>query len=210
MSTDAGIRDRIIDAALALAAERGWRGLALADVADAAGLPLADVAGLYRDKGAILAGLARRADRAVLAGTEREDRDQPARNRLLDVLMRRLDSLRPCRDGLRAVRRDSPTTAAASLMRSMAAMLEAAGIPADGARGTVRAAGLAAIYLSTLRVWLDDEDDGAALAHCARQLDRADRLVSACRRCGSRPVGETPGREPPDQAPEESAASNAV
>lgn len=186
MDENADTEGRVVDAAMALAAERGWRGLALADVAEAAGLPLAEVAERWRDKNAVLAALGRRADRAVLAGTESDDREQPARDRLLDVLMRRLDALRPYRDGLSAVRRDplSAVCAGPALLCSMGVMLEAAGIASDGARGRLRAKGLAAVYLSTLRVWLDDdsEDFGPTTAHLARRLACADRLVAALRR----------------------------
>lgn len=214
-----GERDaRIVDAALSLAAARGWRGLALADIAAAAGLSLAEVAARYPGKGAILDGLARRADLAVLAGAREEDRDQPARDRLLDALMRRFDALRPWREGLRAVRRDPAAAvgAAPALMRSMTATLEAAGIPGDGPGGFVRAAGLAAIYLSALRVWLDDEseDGGATTAHLARRLERADRLLAACRRCARRGRSADARAAASDQAPEAGAgtgeAPNAV
>ena len=196
--TGAAPDDRIIDAALALAAERGWRGFALADVAGAAGLPLGEVAERYPGKGAILAGLTRRADRAVLAGFSPEDRGEPARDRVLDALMRRFDALRPWRAGLRAARRDPAVAlcAAPALLRSMAAMLEAAGIAGDGPRGRARAAGLAVIYMSAFRVWLEDDSDdsGATTAHLARALARADRFAGLCRR--RRAASQAPEEEP--------------
>ena len=205
-----GDRDaRVFEAAMRLAAARGWRGLALADIAAAAGIPLAEVAGRYPDKGAVLAGLSKQADSAAFAGAREEDRDQPARDRLLDALMRRFDALRPWREGLRAVRRDPSAVAGAAptLMKSMTATLEAAGIPGDGPGGFVRAAGLAAIYLSALRVWLDDEseDQSATLAHLARRLEQADRLLATCRRC-ARP-GRRAERDQPPEAPETGAAT---
>ena len=40
MVKKADIPDHVIDTALALAAERGWRDLSLADIAEAAKLPL--------------------------------------------------------------------------------------------------------------------------------------------------------------------------
>ena len=84
-------RDRVIDAALKLAAERGWRRLALAEIADAASMTLTEVRSLFPSKSAILNGLQRRTDESVLA-TGPADGSSP-RDRLFDVLMRRFDSL---------------------------------------------------------------------------------------------------------------------
>jgi AcrR family transcriptional regulator len=47
-------RKRVISVALALIAERGWRDLALADIAAAAGLSLSGLYALYPSKQAIL------------------------------------------------------------------------------------------------------------------------------------------------------------
>src|SRR3954453_16884655 len=72
----------IIDTALKLAAEKGWRDLALADIAEAAGMSLAEVYGLHPSKQAILDAYRRGIDRAVLA-----DSDVPegsAKDRLFD------------------------------------------------------------------------------------------------------------------------------
>ena len=94
------IPDRVIDAALALAAERGWRGLTLGDIAKAAKLPLAQVYPVYSSKAAILRGFTRRIDVEVLAGEEPDAGEGSARDRLFEVLMRRLDSLKPHREAL--------------------------------------------------------------------------------------------------------------
>ena len=49
-----GTSQHVIDTALNLAAEKGWRDLALADIAQAAGLSLAELYGLHPSKQAIL------------------------------------------------------------------------------------------------------------------------------------------------------------
>lgn len=193
MVKKADIPDHVVDTALALAAEKGWRRLSLADIAIAAKLPIGAVLGAYRSKAAILAAFARRIDRQVADGTSLEDLERPARERLFDVLMRRFDALAPHRQGLRAIVRDlqrEPLAAAcagATLLCSMAAMLEAAGIRADGIGGLVRTKGLAAIYLATMRVWLDDEteDLSRTMAALHRRLEWADRVITGlCRRRG--------------------------
>src|SRR5262249_14540758 len=56
-------------------------------------------------------------------------------------------------------------------VRSQQWMLTAADISASGPRGMLRAQGLALLFASVLRSWLDDEDPGLAATMAA--LDRA-------------------------------------
>ena len=65
-----GTSQHVIDTALNLAAEKGWRDLALADIAQAAGMSLAELYGLHPSKQAILDAYRRGIDRDVLAETE--------------------------------------------------------------------------------------------------------------------------------------------
>ena len=186
-------RARVIEAALALAARDGWRRVTLAAIATEANVGLADVAGMFRSKAAIMAALARRIDSHMLAGADADLADQPARDRLFELLMLRLDGLTPHREGVRAVARGTcdPLAAAcggATLLRSMALTLEAAGISAAGLAGLVRTKGLAAIYLSVLRGWLRDGDTESAMARLDKQLERADRLIA--RLCRARRPSE--------------------
>jgi AcrR family transcriptional regulator len=176
--------ERIVDAAMALAAERRWREISLSDIAAQAKLELVELYDHYPSKVAILAALSRRIDRLVLAGLEADDAAEPPRERLLDVIMRRLEALSPYKAALGSVLRGTGCDPLALVclgprfLRSMAWSLEAAGIGTSGPRGRLRIKGLALIYLSTLRVWLrDDSDDmGATMAHLDRALRRAERL----------------------------------
>src|ERR1700730_1833993 len=65
-----GQSQHVIDTALNLAAEKGWRDLALADIAQAAGISLAELYALHPSKQAILDAYRRGIDRAVLADAE--------------------------------------------------------------------------------------------------------------------------------------------
>ncbi|MBO0717915.1 MAG: TetR/AcrR family transcriptional regulator, partial [Rhizobiales bacterium] len=56
-------------------------------------------------------------------------------------------------------------------VRSQQWMLTAADIAASGPRGMLRAQGLALLFASVLRTWVDDEDPG--LARTMAALDRA-------------------------------------
>ncbi len=103
--------------------------------------------------------------------------EEPPRERLFDVLMRRLEAMAPHRDAVRSLmrsaRRNPPLALALNRLavRSQQWMLTAAGINASGPRGMVRAQGLALLFASVLREWTRDEDAG--LARTMAALDRA-------------------------------------
>ena len=207
MVKKADIPDHMIDTAMKLAAEGRWRDLSLAEIAEAAKLPISKVTPVYASRQAILDAFVRRIDAAVLAESDSEDLEGSARDRLFDVLMRRFDALDPYKDAVATVAFDQvrdPLAALASachLRRSMALMLEAAGLASGGARGVLRIKGVALIYLAALRVWLRDEseDKSATMAALDKQLRRAEALIlrlprglGARRRPGSE-AGETGG-----------------
>lgn len=175
-AADAG--ERMLDAALALAAERDWAAVGLAEIAQQAGLPLAEAYVACRSKLDLLVALNRRLDQAALATAP--EADGLPRERLFDLLMRRFDALQPHRRALRSILRGSlgdPGTllAAPALLRSMAWMLEATGIGAAGWRGALHVHVLAGVYLSVLRVFLDDESTDLAATMAA--LDRRLRAI---------------------------------
>ena len=126
----------------------------------------------------------------VLAGEEPDAGEGSARDRLFEVLMRRLDSLKPHREALGNIVFDNardPVSALCGLgrlERSMAAMLEAARLSAGGLRGLLRAKALGVAYLATLRVFLSDDspDLAATMAALDRNLRRLDRLARGCSR----------------------------
>jgi AcrR family transcriptional regulator len=173
--------DRIIDAALALVATEGWRRVSLAAIAAAAGLPILQVYRIFRSKQAILAAFYRRVDEIVLAEPPAAEADERPRDRLFDLLMRRFDALQPYKSALGVLRRelprDPPTAlcAAASLLRSMRWMLEAADIPTSGVRGAVAVKLATAAYLSAIRVW--QRDDSPDLARTMASLDARLRRI---------------------------------
>lgn len=172
--------DAIVDAALALAAEKGWRGLALADIAERAGVKLADLVEHFPDRTAILAAYADRIDRAMMA--DEVDRGEPPRDRLFDVIMRRFDAMAGDRKALAAILRQTADDPKALLcggrryLRSMALILETAGISASGFSGLAKMHGVGAIYLYTFKIFLDD--DSADHARTMAALDKCLRRTS--------------------------------
>jgi AcrR family transcriptional regulator len=176
---------------MALAAVQGWRDTTMADIADEAGLNLAELRQLYGSKTAILAGLIRQTDEVVLRGSGPDMAGEPVRDRLFDVIMRRLDALAPYRDGIAAVARDlrrEPTVlaclAAGPGRRSLQWMLEAARIQPWGLLASLQLKGLGLLYLSVLRVWLRDEgeDKAQTMAALDKALGRVDSILGSLRR----------------------------
>ncbi len=184
---DGDMRRRVIEAALALAADRGWRRVSLPEIAAQAGLAAEQVRAAFPSKSAIVNGLLRSVDEAVVAGGPADAGDS-ARDRLFDVLMRRFDALAPYKAGLGAILGDAcvrPVTGLCALPRflcSMALMLETAGLSARGIAGALRAKGLALIYANALRVWLGDDSPDLAktMAALDRGLRRAETLAALC------------------------------
>jgi AcrR family transcriptional regulator len=168
--------ETVLDTFVALISERGFAGVTLRDVASAAGLGMAELYRLYPDKVALAGAFMARVDAAVLAGMPREaDPEETARDRLFDVMMRRYDVLKSSRAAMQAIRRAGlrdPLLALAlgpALRRSMAAMLEAAGLSSEGLAGAVRQNGLLAIHHSVARVF--DRDDTIDLSRTMAALD---------------------------------------
>jgi len=170
-------RERIIDAFMTLLAEKPIERIGFAEIAKSARVSLSELRGMFPSMLAILAAQMREIDRAVLAGGDAELADEPPRERLFDVLMRRLEVLAPHRAAVRSLMRSAslnPSLAFAlnSLsVRSQQWMLTAADIGASGPRGMLRAQGLALLFASVLRTWIDDQDRG--LARTMAALDRA-------------------------------------
>jgi AcrR family transcriptional regulator len=174
-------RDAIVDAALALIARDGWRRLNMAAIAAEAGLPILNLYRAFPSKVAILHAFFRRIDEAVLTTPVAAEADERPRDRVFDLLMRRFDALQPYRGAIEVLGRELPTdplsalAAGAGLLRSMAWMLEAAGIAADGLGGAVAVKLTAAAYMATIREWL--RDDTVDLAPTMAALDRRLRGV---------------------------------
>jgi AcrR family transcriptional regulator len=168
-------RDRIIDTLMSLAAETSWDQITLPMIAKGAEVSLADLRDHYPSKGAILGGFSKRIDRIVLEGTGDDMMGEPARERVLDIMMRRMDALQPYKAGLQeirnATRRDPLMLAALNqlALNSWRYMLAAADIDTEDGLGMVRVQGAAVVFVRTLDTWFDDE--GADLAKTMAKLD---------------------------------------
>jgi AcrR family transcriptional regulator len=210
-------RERIIDAFMALLAEKPFERIGFAEIAKAAEVPLAELRGLFGSTLAIVAAHVKETDRAVLAGIDADMAEEPPRERLFDVLMRRLEILTPhkaaVRSLVRSAMRNPPLAFALNglSVQSQQWMLTAADIGAAGPRGMVRAQGMAVLFASVLRTWVDDDDPGLArtMAALDRALARGQRwsgLLDGALRMASC-AGRARPRRRPREADDETAAA---
>jgi AcrR family transcriptional regulator len=178
-------REKIIAAFFVLLEDKPFGAIGFGDVAQRSGLSLAQVRSEFASTLAILAAYVKSTDRAVLAQDMDDMAEEPARERLFDVLMRRLEVLAEQRDAVRSLLRSSRSNLALALalnrlaVRSQQWMLTAAGINASGPQGMIRAQGLALLFASVLRTWVDDDDPGQArtMADLDRALARGQRAI---------------------------------
>jgi AcrR family transcriptional regulator len=193
-------KGRLIDAAMRLAAERGWRDLTLDEIAKAGGVNLAEFRPLFQSKAQILAAFTRAVDDAVLAKIGPDDAGASPRDRLFDVLMTRLETMQPYKAALRRIASDlryrpgDSLTQFGAAARSTYWMLAAAGLDAEGPRGAVYLPGLMGVYARTFDIWLEDDDPGMARTMAAldsrlrrgeRAMRRVDDMIAAARNMAS-------------------------
>jgi AcrR family transcriptional regulator len=178
---------------LRMVAAGGWRNLSYAEIAKDAGLGMAAAYQAYPSKGAILNGISHDIDARLFGSLEEDPLDGTAKDRLFDLLMRRFDALNDHREAYAALAWELPRTPleasclALHLRRSLANMLEAAGISASGLRGAFRIEGLGAIYACALRVWLKDDtaDLSKTMAELDKRLGQAERCINMTQRKAS-------------------------
>jgi AcrR family transcriptional regulator len=178
-------RDAIVQALMHLAALKDWHEIEIADVARQAGVSLSEFRDLFPSKGAILGAFSRMIDMKVLEGTSEDLAGEPARERIFDVLMRRIDALTPYKASLRRMTRDlqfDPMSLAALnkvALNSQRFMLAAAGISTEGRLGALKLQGAVLVFGKTLRTWLHDDDPSLArtMARLDRELRRGEGIL---------------------------------
>ena len=110
------------------------------------------------------------------------------RDRLFEAIMIRLDVLQRHKEAvsniLDATVPENPKAVVAGLCglrRSMTQILDLCGDSTRGLCGPIKVKGLSLIYLTTLRVWLEDDsaDLGKTMAVLDKSLARAERLMKS-------------------------------
>jgi AcrR family transcriptional regulator len=176
-------REKIVDALMTLLAERPIEEVGFGDIAARSGVALAECRNEFRSVLGVLAAFMKSIDRQVLAGGDAELTEEPARERLFDVLMRRLELLAPHKAAIRSLRRSAcrhPSLALALNGLSVCSqqwMLTAADINTSGPKGVIRAQGMALLFARVLGTFVEDDDPGLArtMAVLDRELARGQR-----------------------------------
>jgi len=176
-------REKAVAALMELLAEQSFEDIGLAEVAGRAGIKLSQLRAEFGSTLAILGAHTKQIDNTVLDGGDADMADEPVRERLFDVLMRRFEALAPDKDAVRSLMRSARRNPGlafalnAMAVRSQKWMLEAAGVDAAGPRGALRAQGAALMFARVASVWVDDDEEG--LDRTMAALDRG--LASAGR-----------------------------
>ena len=171
------LKERAVAAALDLAADIGWDMVTMADIADRSGASLAELSDLFDEKPDILVAYGRMIDRKVLENVGTASPDENPRDRLFEIMMERFDVIGEHREAVLSMLssfKTDPKQAVISLphlARSMAWMMEAAGLDTSGIKGAIRVTGLTLVYANVLRVWM--KDDSADLAKTMAALDKS-------------------------------------
>jgi len=175
---------QVADAALALAAERGWYAVSMRRLAERLGVDLAALAARYRDPDAIADLVFARARAAMLCES---DPDLPPRHRVERALWRWFDALAPDRKAavamLRAKLHPPHVHTWAPLPFHLSRLIwwlrEAALLDASGRRRQAEEIALSALFLAALASWAGDASAGQSLSRrrVARLLDAAERLL---------------------------------
>lgn len=193
----------LVAAAFAEAGEKGWHRMGVASAARRAGLDLARARGRFAGRCAVLLRFGRLADQAAVEGLIA---DAPVRDALFDALMRRIDVLQAHRAGVLALFRSLPLDPAAAALlgaaslRSMAWLLDAAGAE-RGPAALLRAKGLLAVWLWTVRAWQKDETEDlaptmAALDQALARAETAENWLRGRRKADAEPAGDAPMEDP--------------
>ncbi len=96
-------REKIIAAFMALLAEKRFEQVGFDDIAEYAGLSLAACRTEFASTLGILAAHMKELDRKVLGSAEDDMSDESPRERLFDVLMRRIEAMAPYREAIRSL-----------------------------------------------------------------------------------------------------------
>jgi hypothetical protein len=194
----------VIDAALALAAERGWDQVRFHLLAERTGMPMPEIGAAFRDVDAIANAWFARARLHLLGLPETALVDLSPDARIATACERWLDFLAPHRRVAAEILRGKLWPAHAhhwaplvfNLSRLVHDLLDTARVPGEGTLRVFQEVGLTFMLLATLRDWVRDRSEAQAwtkrrLRHRLARAGRAAACLVCSRRIGSpqRPAG---------------------
>ena len=173
-------KQKILQTFLDLLSEHPYEDVSMPLIAETAKVKLSDLRSAYSSKLKLVAAFAEKVDTHVLDERDEDMGDQPARDRLFDVLMTRVDALAEHKDAVRALHKAARRDPVLALdfnaleVRSQKWMLIAAGIDLSGMKATATAQGLSIAFARVVDVWLDEDDEGMprTMARLDKELDK--------------------------------------
>ena len=179
----------LIEIAFSLTLKDGWKAFSLNQLAEEVGEKTAMspilVSNHYPAKSAILSTFERYIDAQVLAEEIHfTDQDTP-RDRIFEVLMLRLEMIQKYKTALSRICKELPLdplsifATGPTLLLSMSKMLNASGQLKNGLLGVAQAHGLLAIWASSFRTWLTDNnpDHSLTMAKLDRNLRYGENII---------------------------------
>ena len=186
VNDNSSLKERATLAALDLAAEYGWLNVSLQDVSAKADIDIDTLRQYFEDRIDLLVTFGHMINRKSMASLPSDIDGLSQHDILFDLLMDRFDHLNTYRGGVIAVLDSFKFDPKQALLcvphlgRSMAWMLETAGIDTNGIKGMMRVVGLCAIYMRTAYVWSHDDspDMGKTMAALDKNLGTGEKLVN--------------------------------
>lgn len=181
-----------LEAAFALIAERGWCRFRLGELATRLDMPLSQMRATFALPEAVIVALGRRLDGAMLAFPADELAGLEPRERLFELVMRRLDAAAPFAAGLRRLAREAPgdpralCATAANLDRMAGWMIDVAGVRVPPLASGLARAALVLLYARVLDVWLGDgtADRSRTMAELDKRLGHLGQACAFASRLG--------------------------
>jgi ubiquinone biosynthesis protein COQ9 len=156
------MKTRELEACLNIIEKEGWKRFSFSKASKDASIPLDLFYEQFSSPSDVIVQLFRLIDQNVLRSLDLHKGLSP-KDTLFDILMSRFEASQPFKAVLKSFWEDWMMTSmevpacACQGLTSMAWMLEAAGLSARGLKGFIRAQGLMALYLLTLKTWLKDD-----------------------------------------------------
>lgn len=197
------VRDVIIDKALEMIAQKGWRETTTEAVIAASGVTEQAFFSEFDGLLSVVVAGSRRVNAAMFEARADFDADESTRDRLFALVMARFDAGKPWHKAIGelnlAAPKDPVLAAAAGkvLMQGSALVLKSAGISTSGPLGFARInAFMVGVLWPAARVWLrdDSEDFATTMAELDQRLARAERVATwfgPKSGCGKPAEGET-------------------
>ena len=186
ISSQEFMRDNIINTTLRLTSQNGWKGFSMLDIAKGCDMPFAELLEWFSDKTDVLIAYGRSVDLQACSDVRDVDVSLAVKDRVFEILMARFDVISDNKDAVTSILKDlkcdpvSAFTTFPHLTHSMRVMLEHGGVRVSGVRGSLWVYALAVCYISTLRVWVNDDsvDLSKTMAALDKNLGYFERICS--------------------------------